>query len=91
LVTAREFVALEEAAALAVGVLDPDVVVLQIVFFGLDVVPDGVGDAAIGGEREGGDFFVDVLDGLVEILSPCGWNENTAAYKKNQCQETLEI
>lgn len=58
---AVELVALKEAASFAVGVLNPDIVVLQIVFFSFDVAADGVGDASVGSEAEGGDFFVDVL------------------------------
>lgn len=67
-VAAGEFVALEEFAALAVGVLEPDVVVLEVVLFGFDVAADGIDDATVGSEAEGGDFFVDILEGLVEVL-----------------------
>ena len=90
-VAAVEFVALEQTAALAVSFLDPDVVVLQIVFFGFDIAANGIDDAAVGSERESGDFVVDVLEGLVEILSVNSRNENTAAEEKNQRTETLEV
>jgi hypothetical protein len=56
---------LEQATALAVGFLDPDIVVLEIVFFGFDIAACGIDDAAVGGEREGGDFVIDVLERLV--------------------------
>ena len=59
-VAASEFVALKNFTALAAGVLDPDVVVLKVVLFGLDVATNRKDDAAVGREAEGGDFFVDV-------------------------------
>ena len=60
--------AFEKAAALAAGVLEPNVIVLELVELGLETAIDGVGDAAVGAEGEGGDFFVDGLERLVEIL-----------------------
>jgi len=45
---ALEFLADENAAALAIRVLDPDVVVLEIVLFGLERAIDGVGDPPVG-------------------------------------------
>lgn len=65
---ASEFVALNEAAALAVRFLNPDVIVLNVVLLGVNVVANGIGDAGVGGKREGGDVFVDVVERLVEIL-----------------------
>ncbi len=68
LIATSKFIALENAAALAIGVLNKDVVVLKVVFFGFDVAADGVDDAAVGGEAESGDLVVDVLERLVEVL-----------------------
>jgi len=87
LVAAGELVALEKAAALAVVFLEPDVVVLEIVFFGFDVAADGIGDAAVGCEAEGGDFFVDVLEGLVEILGARKWKRANPSEHTNQRAE----
>src|SRR4029077_4710442 len=53
LIAAVEFVALEKAAALAVEVLEPDIVVLKIVFFGLEVAAGGGENAGAGGRRAG--------------------------------------
>jgi hypothetical protein len=79
---------LEKAAALAVGFLEPDVVVLEIVFFSFDVTTDGVDDAAVGREREGGYFFVDVLERLVEVLSAGTRNKEAAEQNEQQRGET---
>jgi hypothetical protein len=79
---------LEQTAAFAVGFLEPDVVVLEIIFFGFDVAADGVNEAAVGSEREGGDFFVDVLERLVEVLSGSMWNKKAAEQKEQQNAET---
>jgi hypothetical protein len=59
-VAAAVFLAFEQAAALAVGILEPDVIMLEVVFLGFEIAMDGEGDAAIGGIGEGGDVFVDV-------------------------------
>ena len=76
LVAAAEFLAFEKAAALAAGVLEPDVVVFEVVELGFEFAVDGVDDAAVGSVGEGGDFFVDGLEGLVEILgSRALWKE----------------
>jgi len=66
-----EFFALQNAAALAVGILKPDIVPLQIVLFGFQKLANGINDAAIGAEGEGGDVFVDGMQRLfqVDILS----------------------
>jgi hypothetical protein len=42
--------------------------VLEVVFFVVDVAADAVSDTAIGSDGEGGEFFVDGLGGLVELL-----------------------
>ena len=60
-----EFLAFENAFALAAGLHDPDVVALEIVFFIFKHAADGEDDAAIGGVGEGGDVFVDVDGGFV--------------------------
>jgi hypothetical protein len=78
LFAAIELVTLEKAAAFAVGFLEPDIVVLKIVFFCFDVVADGIDDAAVGGEAESGDFFIDGLERFVEILSASRGNEKAA-------------
>jgi len=89
-VAAVELVALEQAAALAVDFLEPDVVVLEIVFFGFDVAAGGIDDAAVGSEREGGDFIVDVLEGLVEILRASSRKRTQANEHANQRAEKVE-
>ena len=86
-----EFVALEQAAALAICFLDPDVIVLEIVFFGFDVAANGIDDAAVGSERESGDFVVDILERLVEILRASLRNETAAEREKNQRTNTREV
>jgi hypothetical protein len=63
-----EFLAFEEAFALAAGFEEPDVVTLEIVFFGFEHAADGEDDVAVRCVGEGGDFFVDVGDGFVEVL-----------------------
>jgi hypothetical protein len=68
-VFASEFLAFEETLAFAAGFEEPDVVALEIVFFGFEHAADGEDDVAIGSVGEGGDFFVDVGYGLVEVLS----------------------
>jgi len=68
LVAKSEFFAGEEAAAMAAGVKEKDVVALEVVFFGFVDAADGEGDTAIGGVGEGGDIIVDVDEGLVEVL-----------------------
>lgn len=90
-VAAIEFVALEQTAALAVGVLDPDIIVLQIVFLGFDVAAHGIDDAAVGSEREGGNFVVDILERFVEVLSASLRNETAAECEKKQRAETREL
>lgn len=83
-----ELVSLEKAAALAVGFLEPNVVVLEIVFFRFEVAANGVGQAAVGSERECGDFLVDVLERFVEILSASLRNKRAAKKKEQQGAET---
>src|SRR5580704_7975241 len=63
-----KFLAFEEALALAAGIEEPDVVALEIVFFGFEHAADGEDNVAVGGVGEGGDVFVDVGYGLVEVL-----------------------
>jgi hypothetical protein len=59
----------EKAAALAAGFLEPDVVVFErVVGFCFELAIHGIDDAAVGRESESGDFFVDALKRLVEIL-----------------------
>ena len=47
LIAARIFLAFKDAAALATSVLDPDVVVLEVVLFGFEVVVNGKSDTAV--------------------------------------------
>src|SRR6266850_4097493 len=68
LVAAGKFLAFEEPAALAASVLQPDVVVFEVVELGFVVAMDGIDDAAIGSVGEGGDVFVDGLERLLETL-----------------------
>src|SRR5229473_1105976 len=72
LVAAGELLAFEQAAALAASFLEPDVVVFEVVKLGFEVAMNGIDDAAVGGEGESGDFFVDVLERLVEVLGGRG-------------------
>jgi hypothetical protein len=55
---------------------------LEIVEFGFEGATDGVDDTAIGAKGEGGDFFVDRLEGFVEFLS--GRAERQARANQNQ-------
>jgi len=77
-----KFRAFEDAAALAVGVLNPDVVVLEIVFFVVNVAADAESDATVGRDGEGGEFFVDGEGGFVELLGG-GTKNETGIYTEN--------
>src|SRR2546430_150435 len=74
LVAVVEFLAFEKTAALAVGVLEPGVIVLEVVELGFEVAMNGIDDAVVGSKREGSDVFVDGLEGLIEILGEGGGN-----------------
>jgi hypothetical protein len=65
--------------------------VLQIVFFGFDIAANGIDDAAVGSERESGDFVVDVLERLVEVLRASLRNAKAAQGKKYQRTATREV
>src|SRR2546430_1517025 len=81
----------EETTALAAGVLDPDVVVLErVVDFCFHPAVDGINDAAVGGVREGGDIFVDGLERFVEILGAGGGKGTAAGEKTEQRAELTE-
>src|SRR5260370_8908182 len=58
-VAAAVFLAFEQAAALAVGVLEPNVIMLDVVFLGFEIAMDGEGDAAVGGIGERRDAVID--------------------------------
>ena len=75
LVAESEFFAGEEAAAMAAGVKEKDVVALEVVLFCFVDAADREGDAAIGGVGEGGDIIVDVDKGLFEVLGAGGGKE----------------
>jgi hypothetical protein len=64
--------AFENAVALAVGFLEPDVVVFEIVELGFELVIDGKGDGVVGTEGESGDFLIDGTERIVEILGAGG-------------------
>ncbi len=72
LVAARVFLTFEKAVALAVGFLEPDVVVLEVVELGLEPVINGKRDGVVGAEGKGGDFGLDGAEGIVEVLSAGG-------------------
>ena len=78
---------MKQAAAFAVGFHEPNVVVLEIVFFGFDGAADGINDAAVGSEAEGGDFVVDILERLVEILRASSAIQKEQVKKKNSNTE----
>ena len=67
-IVARIFLAFEEAASLAVWLLNPDVVVLEVVKLGFDLAIGGKSDGVVGTEGEGGDLVVDGMKGIVEVL-----------------------
>src|SRR5882724_286054 len=90
LVAAGEFLAFEKAAALARGVLQPDVVVFEVVELGFETAVDGIDDAAVGSVGESGDLFVDGLQGLVEILSFGGWQRAAAHDRTYERTKTAE-
>ena len=81
---------MEETAALAVSFLDPDVVMLKIVFFGFDVAANGIDDAAVGSEGESGHFVVDVLKRLVEVLRASLRNETAAEMRKEAARKDAQ-
>jgi hypothetical protein len=84
---ARVFLAFEEAAALAVGFLEPNVVVLERVEdFCFDFAIGGVNDAAVRSVGEGGDVLVDGLERLVEVL---GWSGRKKE-KRTNTEDTEE-
>ncbi len=89
-ITTSELLAFEETTALAARILKPNIVVLEVVFFGLEMAIDGIGDAAVGGVGEGGDFLVDGLEWLVEILSFGGRQRAAAHDGTHERTETTE-
>jgi hypothetical protein len=89
LVFVSEFLAFEEALALAAGVEEPDVVALEIVLFGFEHAADGEDDVAIGGVGEGGDFFVDVGYGFVEVLGGGGGREVKEGKEVKEVKERI--
>jgi hypothetical protein len=72
LIVARVFLAFENTASLAVRLLNPDVVVLEVVKFGFELAIDGKSDGAVRTKGEGGDFVVDGMKRIVEGLGPGG-------------------
>jgi len=84
---ASVFLAFEESAALAVGFLEPDIVVLEVVGSCFEFAIDGIDDAAVGGVGEGGDFVVDGLERFVKILGAGG--KGTAAGEKTEQRAEL--
>ena len=57
-------------ASLAVWLVNPDVVVLEVVKLGFELVIGGKSDGVVGTEGEGGDFVVDGMKRIVEGLGP---------------------
>src|SRR5205085_6312029 len=88
LVAARVFLTLEKAVAMAASILDPDVVVLEVVALGFQFVIDGKGDGVVGTEGEGGDFVVDGAERILEVLGASGRGEERE--KKNINAENPE-
>jgi len=84
-----EFLAFEEALAFAAGFEEPDIVALEIVFFGFEHAADGEDDVAVGGVGESGDFFVDVGDGFVEVLSAGGNGEVKEVKEGKEVKERI--
>src|SRR5207302_602507 len=70
LIVARIFLAFEKMASLAVWLVNPDVVVLEVVKLGFELVIGGKSDGVVGTEGEGGDFVVDGMKRIVEGLGP---------------------
>src|SRR5262249_5520419 len=85
----REFAALEKTAAFAARV-NPDVVVFEIVFFGVSVAANAVSNAAVRSDAEGSDFFVDGLDGLFRLLRFPQQNRMAARVHADQRTECAE-
>ena len=82
LVAAAELLAFEQATALAVGFLKPDVVVFEVILLGFEVSMDGINDAAIGGISKGIDVVINVDERLVEIL---GAGSGKRAARNRRC------
>jgi hypothetical protein len=79
-IAADKFFSREEAATLAVALLEPDVVALEIVDLGFEKAADGVDDATVRSVGEAGDVFVDGLERLVEIdILRAGGRKGTTA------------
>ncbi len=72
LVVARVFLAFQETMAMAASILDPEVVVLEVVLLGFELVIDGKGDSVVGTEGKRGDFVVDGTERVVEVLGAGG-------------------
>jgi hypothetical protein len=88
-IVVSEFLAFQETFALAAGFEEPDVVALEIVFFGFEHAADGEDDVAVGGVGEGGDFFVDVGDGFVEVLGESGSGEVKEVEEVKEVKERI--
>ena len=80
-----------EALALATGVEEPDVVALELVLFGFEHAADGEDDVAVGGVGEGGDFFVDVGYGLVEVLGGGGGREVKEGKEVKEVEKRMTV
>jgi len=84
-----EFLAFKEAFALAAGFEEPDIVALEVVFFGFEHAANGEDDVAVGGVGEGGDFLVDVGDWFVEVLGVGGGREAKEGKEVKEVQERM--
>ncbi len=62
----------------------------EVVFLRFEVTIDGVDDAAVGSVGEGGDFFFDGLQRLVEILGASGGQRAAAHNRAHKRTESAE-
>jgi hypothetical protein len=84
-----KLLAFEEAFAFAAGFEEPDVIALEIVFFGFEHAADGKDHVAVGSVGEGGDFLVDVGNGLVEVLGAGGKREVKEGKEVKEVKERM--
>lgn len=83
LIVARVFLAFEETASLAVWLLDPDIVVLEVVKLGFELAISGKSDGVVGTEGEGGDLVVDGTKRIVEVLGLGGRKKEKRIHRED--------
>jgi hypothetical protein len=76
--------AFENTASLAVWLVNPDVVVLEVVKLRFELVIGGKSDGVVGTEGERGDFVVDGMKRIVEGLGPGREKTEKRIYTKDQ-------